>query len=324
MERGILLSPNADFDTATWGKRAESLGYDAVWTPELWGGDAIVRLTELACETEDIQLGTAIVNVFSRTPAVLSMAAASLDEVSDGRFTLGLGVSTPKAVEDLHGMAFERPVTRAGETIDLVQRFTSGGGAVEFDGEVFNVADFPALNADVSVYYAALGPTNRGVVGRFCDGWIPHLIPFSRLDSSFQVVADAARDAERDPDEVTVAPYVPVAASDDPKEARQAIAGHIAYYVGSSEGYRKAVGAEFPEGADAVAEAWRAGDRKAAKAAVTDEMIADLGVAGTPDEADARLAELAEETPIDHAILVVPVGSSDELREETMTALAPQ
>jgi alkanesulfonate monooxygenase SsuD/methylene tetrahydromethanopterin reductase-like flavin-dependent oxidoreductase (luciferase family) len=323
MERGVLLEPDHGVDAAESGRRIEDLGYDAVWSPELWGADAVVRMAEIAVVTEALALGTAIVNVFSRTPAVLAMAAASLQRVSNGRFTLGFGVSTPKAVEDLHGMEYENPVGRASETIDLVTQFTSGEGAVDYDGETFSVADFPALGVEVPVYYAALGPANRRVVGRACDGWIPHLVPFSRLESSFSVVADAAQEANRNPHDISVAPYVPVAVSDDPEEARSALAGHVAYYVGSGEGYRKAVGSEFPDGADAVAEAWREGDRGAAREAVTDEMITDLGVAGTPETAEKRLTELGAETPIDHAILVVPVGSSDELRERTLEALAP-
>jgi alkanesulfonate monooxygenase SsuD/methylene tetrahydromethanopterin reductase-like flavin-dependent oxidoreductase (luciferase family) len=79
--------------------------------------------------------------------------------------------STPKAIEDLHGLRFERPVQRAHEAISLVKQFTGGGdGAIRYDGEVFCVADFPALDADVPVYHAALGPANRRVVGRLCDG----------------------------------------------------------------------------------------------------------------------------------------------------------
>lgn len=323
MPRGILLPSDGGRKATERAIRAEELGYDSVWTPELWGADAFVGLTEIATRTDDVRLGTAIANVFSRSPAVLAMASASVDRVSDGRMTLGVGVSTQKAIEDLHGMAFEQPVRRAHETIELVRRFTAGEGRVEYDGEVFDVADFPSLGVDIPIYHAALGPANRRVVGRLCDGWIPHNVPFSQLDAAFETVVDTARDAGRDPGTIEVAPYVPAAVSDDVGEARDAIRGHVAYYVGSGEGYTRAVATVFPEEAQQVADAWRGGDRGDARAAVTDEMVDELGVAGTPETAPERLATLVDETVIDHPVLVVPAQASDEMAERTLEALAP-
>lgn len=323
MERGVLLPVDDRVDSTDIATTAESLGYDAVWTPELWGTHAFVRLTEIALATDDINLGTAIVNVFSRSAAVLAMAADSLSRVSADRFILGLGVSTPKAIEDLHGIEYDRPVRRAHETLELVSAFTRGDGRVTYDGELVSVADFPALDADVPLYYAALGSANRRVVGRFADGWIPHNVPFSRLTESFEVVATAAEDAGRDPDDVTVAPYVPAAVSDDVEEAKDAIRGHVAYYVGSGEGYRRAVGTVFPEEADAVANHWRNGDRGDAVAAVTDEMVEELGVAGTPESAPEKLAALEARAGIDHSILVVPTQTVEALTERTIATLAP-
>ncbi len=323
-ERGILLPADERIDVASAAEQAEQAGYDAVWTPELWGADAFVRVAELAMRTDEVRLGTAIANVFSRSPAVLAMAATSLDRLSDGRFTLGTGVSTPKAVEDLHGMDYDRPVRRAHETIELVKEFTGGDGRVEYDGELFEVQDFPAQDADVPVYHAALGPANRRVVGRLCDGWIPHNVPFDRLGTAFEEVAEAAAEAGRDPDAISVAPYVPAAVSEDESEARDAVRGHVAYYVGSGEGYRRAVATEFPDGADAVAEAWRDGDRAAAAEAVTDEMVASLGVAATPETAEERFADLLSGTPVDHAIVVVPAQAAEELAVGTIAALAPE
>jgi alkanesulfonate monooxygenase SsuD/methylene tetrahydromethanopterin reductase-like flavin-dependent oxidoreductase (luciferase family) len=321
MERGVLLPAEERIDSVALGERAERLGYHAVWSSELWGADAFVRLAQIAERTDDVALGTAIVNVFSRTPAALAQAGATLDRASDGRFTLGTGTSTPKAVRDLHSMSFDRPIRRSHETIDLVRRFSRGEGRVEYDGECFQVADFPALGADFEVWHAALGPANRRVVGRLCEGWIPHMIPFDRLETVFDDVAEAAEGADRDPAGITVAPYVPCAVSDDPGEARDAVRGHVAYYVGSGEGYRRAVGAAFPDRADRIAEAWREGDRGEAAGLVTDEMVAALGVAGTPEDAEAQLADLPG--IVDHAMVVVPANAAAELTDPTVEALAP-
>jgi alkanesulfonate monooxygenase SsuD/methylene tetrahydromethanopterin reductase-like flavin-dependent oxidoreductase (luciferase family) len=322
MERGLLLPDTPAVDGAALAEHVDELGYDAVWLPELWGDNALVRLADLARRV-DCDLGTAIANVYSRSPAVLAAGAVTLDDVAPGRVTLGLGVSTPKAIEDLHGMAFDRPARRGHETIELVKQFVGGEGRVTYDGELFEVQDFPSQNADVPVYYAALGPANRRVVGRVADGWIPHNVPFRRLENTFETVAGAAREADRDPDEITVAPYVPCAVSEDGEAAKDAIRGHVAYYVGSGEGYRKAVAAAFGDRASTVADAWREGDREAATGHVTDEMVDALGVAGTPETAEEKLVDLVDRTPIDHPILVVPAQAAEEYGEATVEALAP-
>lgn len=304
--------------------RAESLGYDNFWLTELWGENSFVQITEVALRTETIGLGTAIVNVYSRSPAVLAMTAVALERVSDGRFALGTGVSTKKVIEDLHGMSFDQPIRRAHETIELFKKFTAGDGErVNYDGELIDVADFPALESSVPVYHAGLGPANRRVVGRLADGWLPHNIPLSELNDSFEVIAETAEASGRDPEEITVAPYLPTAASEDRQEARDTLRRHIAYYVSSGEGYRKAASMRFEEEVKRVNEAWNSGDRAQAAEEVTEEMIDNLGVAGSPGEVRDALQSLVDETVADRPIIVIPDPASDELRDETIEHVAP-
>jgi alkanesulfonate monooxygenase SsuD/methylene tetrahydromethanopterin reductase-like flavin-dependent oxidoreductase (luciferase family) len=325
-----LLLPDTGGEPVEMGLRAEELGYDSVWMGELWGTSSVVALTELAVRTEGIGLGTAIVNVYSRTPAVLAMTAATLDRTSEGRFTLGVGTSTRKAIEDLHAMewAGPNPVRRAHETIELTKQFLAGEGRVDYDGEVFHTADFPSLDTEVPVYHAALGKANRRVVARLADGWMPHNVPFPDLEDSFEYVAEHAREAGRDPEEISVSPYVPAAVSDDPDEARDAVRGHIAYYVGSGEGYERAVATRFPDEAGEIAAHWRGDgrerDRGAAKGVVTDEMIEALGVAGTPETARERLGEVLALDVIDEPMIAVPQNASAEMVERTVEELSPE
>jgi len=321
MSTGVLVP--TDKDAPTFAARAESLGYDSLWSPELWGRDAFVTLTRAAEATDDIGLGTAIVNVYGRSPATLAQAAATLDEVSDGRVSLGLGTSTPKTIEDLHGTAFDRPARRMHETTSLAKEFLDGADRVSYEGEIFEVADFPPLGRDVPVYAAALGPANRRATGRTADGWLPHNVPFDCLDTAFETVAETAREAGRDPGDIAVAPYVPAAVSEDGDAARGVARGHVAYYVGSGEGYRKAVAQSFPEGADAVAEAWRDGDREGARAAVTEGMLEELTVAGTPAAARQQFEDVAALDAVDEPLVVVPDGTPDGMVEQTVEALAP-
>jgi alkanesulfonate monooxygenase SsuD/methylene tetrahydromethanopterin reductase-like flavin-dependent oxidoreductase (luciferase family) len=323
MSRGVVLPRRGITDARRFAVRCEDLGYDACWTGELWGQDAFVTLTAVADAVSRIDLGTAIVNVFSRSAATLAAAAATLADVAPAGVRLGIGPSTKKAIEDLHGRAYDRPVRRLHETAELIAAFTAGEGRVDYDGETVSVADFPALDAEVPVYTAALGPAARRATGRVADGWLPHNVPFPALSSAFETVAETAREAGRDPDEITVAPYVPAAVAADPAEARAAVRGHLAYYVGSGEGYRRAVATTFPEEAERIAEAWAEGERDAAREAVTGEMVAALGVAGTPETARERFAEVASLDVVDHPIVVVPDGVDEATTERTVEALAP-
>jgi 5,10-methylenetetrahydromethanopterin reductase len=319
-----ILAPEGWDDVAALAESAEEFGYDGVWATELWGRDAFVALAEAATVTSEVELGPAIANVYGRTPATLAQAAATLDAVSDGRARLGLGTSTKKAVEDLHSKDFSNPPRRLHESVELTKEFLTASDRVNYEGDVFDVADFPSLETDLPVYAAALGPSTRRATGRTADGWIPHNIPFENLGDAFETIAETASETGRDPDGIEVAPYVPSAVADDTEDAKGAIRGHLAYYVGSGEGYRRAVAQEFPEAADAVAEAWRAGDRDDARGAVTDEMIEALGIAGTPEEARAQLDEIASIDALDEAILVIPVGMERDRAQKTIAELAPE
>jgi alkanesulfonate monooxygenase SsuD/methylene tetrahydromethanopterin reductase-like flavin-dependent oxidoreductase (luciferase family) len=109
------------------------------------------------------------------------MGAASLARLSEDRFNLGLGVSTPKAIEDLHGQSFSAPIKRTIETIELVTEYLSDAGRVSYSGDIYQVQDFPSLDRPVPIFNAALGPANREVTGRYCDGWLPNNVPVSHL-----------------------------------------------------------------------------------------------------------------------------------------------
>ncbi|WP_027119250.1 LLM class flavin-dependent oxidoreductase [Natronorubrum tibetense] len=324
MPTDLLLPQRSTFDNTDLAVRAEKLGYDGLWLGELWGSSSVVELTDIANHTDDVALGTAIANVFSRTPAVLVMTAASLNRVSDGRFKLGVGTSTKKAVEDLHGMAWDdpNPVRRAHETIELTAAYLGDGDRVDYEGQIFDVQDFPPLNADVPIYHAALGDANKRVVARLCDGWIPHNVPFPDLEDEFAYIVEQMEEAGRDAT-IDVAPYVPAAVSDDPEAAKDTVRAHVAYYVGNGQGYERAVAGRFPDGAEAVAEAWHSGDREAAAGNVTDEMVEALGVAGTPEQARDQFRAIAEIDCISRPMVTIPSNADERIAERTTEELAP-
>src|SRR4051812_12343289 len=119
-------------------REAERLGADSVWVPEFWAADALTPLAYLAASTETIRLATGIVQLGSRTPAMLAMSALSLQALSGGRFVLGLGTSGPQVMEGWHGVRFDRPVRRTRETIDII-RAISSGERLAYDGEIYTV-----------------------------------------------------------------------------------------------------------------------------------------------------------------------------------------
>jgi len=322
MPRGLVVSQFVE-DIATFARRAESLGYGSLWTTELWGEASFVTLTQAALRTKEIALGTAIVNCYSRSPATLAQSAATLDAAANGRHRLGIGPSTPQAIENLHGLTFDNPARRLHETVELTKQYLHGDGRIDYDGEIFDVYGFQALDVDVPVYTAALGPATRRATGRTADGWLPHNIPFEKLAEAFEVVAEAAESAGRDPRGIKVMPYVPGVVSGDPEVAVEAITGHLAYYIGSAKAYQMAVATMFPDEAEAIAEAWRAGNREAARTSVTKEMVEALGVAGRPAEAREQLESIINIDIVDEPLLIVPTNTTEEVAMETVEALAP-
>src|SRR5947209_974425 len=118
--------PGAWVDTVEKVKIADRLGYDSVWLAEAWGYDLVSHLTELIVATERIKVGSGIFNVFSRSPGLLAMTAATLDECSGGRFLLGLGSSGANVVEHWHGVSFDRPLRRIREYVEIINQVMRG------------------------------------------------------------------------------------------------------------------------------------------------------------------------------------------------------
>lgn len=315
--RGVLLPSTRE--PAPFARQLDESGYDRLWVGELWSTDPFVQLTKAA--EVPIGLATAVVNVYSRTPATIAQAAASVDEAASGDLVLGLGTSTSTAIESIHGLGFDQPIRRLHETTELVGSLLESETRVEYDGDLVSTHGTPGLGVDVPIYTAALGDAARRATGRVADGWIPHNIPFRELEPAFETVAEAARERGRDPREITVTPYVPCAVSEDETRARNAIRGHIAYYVGSGEGYRSAVAMSFPKRAKRIADVWNAGDRDDARDHVSEEMIDALGVAGTPSTAQERF-QAAIPDIVDGVCVNVPENDPD-LVKPTVRALSP-
>ena len=170
---GTLAFPEA----VELAQRAEALGFESVWMPEAYGTDAVSILGALAASTQRIQLGTGIVNVFSRTPALLAQTAATLDLISNGRFILGLGTSGYQVISGWHGVPFDRPLLRMRETIAIVRQVLRRDRLV-FNGDIFHLDKGLKLLArplrdTVPIYLATLTPSGVALAGEMADGWLP-------------------------------------------------------------------------------------------------------------------------------------------------------
>ncbi len=213
--------------------RAEALGYDAFFVAEGWGHDAGALLAEIATRTQRISLGTGILNVWGRSAGTLAMLAATLAEVTSGRFVLGLGAGSPPLAEGLHDTEFVRPVHRLDVTTRQVRRLLEGhrlAPSHESGTHPLRLAVRP--ERAVPIHLAALGPRAVRLAGELADGWAPFLLPRSGLEEHLALLDDGATRREGRPPPV-VAPCIPAAVADDPDAADELASWWVAFYLTS-------------------------------------------------------------------------------------------
>jgi coenzyme F420-dependent oxidoreductase len=309
--------------------RAEELGYEFVWLPETWGRDAVTIMTSIAHATEDIGIGSSILNVYSRSPALLAQTAATLQEVADGRFRLGIGPSGPAVIEGWHGIEFGNPLRRTREYVDIVTRVLRGE-ELDYEGEYFNVSGF-RLRCDApeprpSVDVAAMGPKAVELAGRFADGW--HAILFTP-DAMAERLEDFERgtelgDNDRSAQDVTLS--LTCCALEDGERARELTKQHAAFYVGGmGTYYRDSLARQgYEEEAEDIAANWMNGDRDAALDVFSDDMLDAFTAAGTPDRARDELAKFTDVDGVDNVSIGFPRGASPDAIDATLAAFAPE
>lgn len=306
--------------------RAEDLGYESVWAAEGQGKTAFGKLERWAVHTDSVGLATGIVNVFGRTPATLAAAAATLDEHSDGRAILGLGVAHPGVVETFHGLPFERPLPRLHEYVELVRRYLCGN-ASSFKGEFYSPERtsfwdaFEPVREEIPIYNGALGPSNVRLTGQIADGWVPNLYPSDRFEDAKSWLRTGAERAERDVSDIDVAMYVLTSVHEDPTIARRAAAEHVASYLRDVPGYYGRVAAEvgLEDDVTAVRDAPTA---EAGAEEVSDAFLDRVAIIGTPAAARDSL-EAIREMGVDLPVVRAPGGVDAAWIERTLETFAP-
>jgi coenzyme F420-dependent oxidoreductase len=310
-------------------ERAEELGYERAWLPETWGRNAVGVLAAIAGATDSIGIGTSIVNVYARSPALIAQSAATLQELSDGRFRLGIGPSGPIVVEGWHGVDFERPLRRTRETVEIVETVLAGE-ELDYDGDVFNLSGFRLRSGPpeepVPVDAAGMGPKSVELCGRFADGW--HAIVFTP-DGLRERMEDFHRGAElgdRDPADLTATLSVTACALEDGERARRLGREHAAFYVGAmGTYYRDSLARQgYEDEATEIATTYASGDPEGAAEAISEDLLDDLSAVGTPERAREELRKFEAVDGLDSVAVGFPRGADYDELERTLEELAPE
>jgi alkanesulfonate monooxygenase SsuD/methylene tetrahydromethanopterin reductase-like flavin-dependent oxidoreductase (luciferase family) len=214
---------------------AEEVGVEAVFTAETWGRDQFSLLTQLALNTSKIKLGTGIAPVYGRSPAVLAMTAATLDELSGGRVVLGLGTSGARVIEHWHGEKFSKPIQRTKEYVEIINLILSGE-KVFYEGEIFKLQRgfkllFEPVRKHIPIYVASISPKSMQSLATAADGWMPIYWPKSRFKAGKEMIGRAAQEAGRPADAVECVASLTVVINPDLEKARVQAAGPISWYV---------------------------------------------------------------------------------------------
>ncbi len=291
-------------------QEADRLGYSVVWAAEAYGSDSPSMLAWLAGQTENIELGSAVMQIPARTPAMTAMTAATIDGISGGRFRLGLGVSGPQVSEGWHGVPFGRPLRRTREYVDIV-RLALARKPVAYDGEYYTLPlpDGPGkalrltvhpVRERVPVYLAAVGPRNLELAGEIADGWLAVFFSPEYASEQLAQVAIGRQKAGLGLDGFDVVPTVPVVIGDDPAVCAEPVRGYAALYIGGM-GSRKqnfynqlAVRMGYAAAAAEVQDLYLDRRPRDAMAAVPAEFIDRTSLLGPVERITDRLAAYAE------------------------------
>jgi F420-dependent oxidoreductase-like protein len=307
-----------------------------VWSAEAYGSDAVTPLTWIAARTGRIHVGTAIMQMAARTPAMTSMTAMTLDALSGGRFRLGLGVSGPQVVEGWHGEPFGRPLTKTREYVAIVRAILRREKPVEFRGDYYQIPyagpDATGLGkplrsilhgrADLPIYLAALGPRNVALAAEIADGWIPVFFSPHRMPMFREWLRTGFAARGESPGGFDIMPMVAVALGPDVAACRAPLKSTLALYVGGmgarSRNFYNDLACRYgyEEAAARVQDLYLSGRKADAEAAVPDALVDEVTLCGPRERIAERLAAWK-----DSGVTTLMVATRDLAALRTMAEL---
>jgi len=302
-------------DNVAVAREAERLGYHSLWTAEAYGSDAVTPLVWLAAHTERINVGTAIMQMPARTPAMAAMTAATIDLLTGGRFLMGIGASGPQVVEGWHGVVYGKLLTRTREYVEIVRAILKREQPLEHHGEYYEIPVrggtglgkplkliVHPLRPNIPIYIAAIGPKNVALAAEIADGWLPvffspHRVSVFRpsLEEGFARRTDRKTSADFD-----IAPTVSIIVGDDVEACRMKVKPNLALYVGGMGARGKnfyndlACRYGYEQAAKKIQDLYLAGMKNEAIAAVPDELVDEIALCGPPERIRDQLAAWRE------------------------------
>ncbi|MBK7597602.1 MAG: LLM class F420-dependent oxidoreductase [Acidobacteria bacterium] len=297
-------------DNVALTQEADKLGYHSVWTAEAYGSDAVSPLVWLAAKTEKINVGTAIMQMTARVPAMAAMTAATIDLLTGGRMLVGIGASGPQVVEGWHGVPYGKPVTRAREYVEIMRKIWKREESLEFHGEHYDIPCkdgsglgkplkliIHPLRNSIPVYLAAIGPKNVALAAEVADGWLPIFFSPERmnvynewLDEGFSKAGNGKSIANFD-----IAPTVAIQMGDDIDACRNQIKPNLALYIGGMGAREKnfyfnlACRYGYEEAANKIQDLFLAGKKMEAVMAVPDALVDEVALCGPRERIAERL-----------------------------------
>jgi probable F420-dependent oxidoreductase len=317
----LFLPARACVELAVRAER--ELGYHAIWLAETAGPDSFTLAGAIAAATSRVAIGTAVVPVYTRTPAVLAATANALGQILPGRFVMGLGSSSQTMMEGWHGLKLDKPVTRVRETAIMVRSMLKGEKS-EFDFTTLKshgYRQFP-LESPPPIYLAALRPNMIEMAAEFGDGVIFNLWPNRALPKMMEHVRIGAERAGKDWRALEIVNRAMVLVTDDKKDARNRFRAAFAPYYATPVYNAFLAWAGYEEAADAISKGWAAKNRDMTTGALTDALIDEIAIIGTEEECRARVLEDAKGGVHTHIVAPLAGAKGDEVMR-TFNAFTP-
>jgi F420-dependent oxidoreductase-like protein len=317
-------------------KEADRLGYDTIWAAEAYGSDAATVLAWIAANTSRIRIASGIFQMPARTPTMTAMTAATLDNISGGRFVLGLGISGPQVVEGWHGQPFDRPLRRTREYVDIVRKALARE-TVTYDGEIYKLPRpggpgkplkliIRPVQERIPLYLAAIGPKNTALAFEIADGWLPTIFSPDHLDVFRASMEEGAERSGRSVGDVDIAPMTSLALYDDVEEARNYMRPYLALYIGGMGSRDKNFYTQlvtrygYGDAAREIQDLYLSGKQAEAMAKIPAELIDKVSLCGSRDAVRDRLAAYRDAGV--GTLLVMPVAASQDERLRMLRDLA--
>jgi len=295
-------------------KEADRAGFHSIWTAEAYGSDAVSPAAWMLAQTEKIRVGTGIMQMPARSPAMTAMTATTLDQLSGGRFLLGLGPSGPQVVEGWHGVAYGKPLTRTREYVSIVRKILAREAPLEFKGEIYQIPyTGPGASGlgkplksilhgrkDLPIYTASISPNGVACSAEVADGLLPVWMSPERFDVFLPDLEKGfgkarAEGRQKSLANFDVAPFVTCVLGDDVEKCRMPVKGMLALYIGGMgargknfyNDYAKRLG--YEEVAVKIQDLYLAGKKAEAMAAVPDRLVDETALVGPKERIRDRI-----------------------------------